>query len=277
LILILPQRRRRVFGERPVAFPLIWTGRALIAACLLLTILAVVLWLRGMESGWSVLAALTFTLILSPTAGFVTRLGRKAKSAPVLAEVLAKDPRPPVLYLRAFAQESQFFVIGSKSNYGAYVKSWHARVATEEQAIGLTFEEYLGDAFFAQIGPFIALGSPEDYLSPEGALRTYADDANWKDLFLRFAREAACIIAEAGKSSNLHWEFTQIRQEGLQQKLFIFTRLSRRGYEYQWAFWNLLWRLKGLHPVAATLFSFCCSVFAVQFLLLLVCQDVRIY
>lgn len=250
VILVLPQRPR-VFGERRVLFPFVWIGRVLIGAGLVFPVFAVALWLRGRESGWFVLeyvvVALTLGVFFRPTADFLTRRWRETKSVPVLGEVLAKDPRSPVLYLRAFAQESQFFVIGPKSDYGAYAKSWHATVATEEQAIGLTFEEYLGDAFVAQIGPFIALGSPQDYLSPEGALRTYADDAHWESLFLRFAREAACIVAEVGKSSNLHWEFTRIRQEGLHQKLFIFTRLSHRGYAHQWAFWNLLWRLKGLH------------------------------
>jgi hypothetical protein len=93
----------------------------------------------------------------------------------------------------------------------------------------------------------VALGSPEDYLPPEGAFRACADDTHWKELFHRFARQSACIVAEIGVSANLCWEFSQIRQAGMQEKLFIFTPCSKAGYGLQWAFWNLLWALKGLH------------------------------
>lgn len=249
LLAILPRLRTRVFGHRQVRFPFVWVGRGLIGLGLALTATGVVLWGRDTESGWRLAAfGLLLTLAVSPTALFVIRRGERAKSVPVLEEVLANDSRSPVLYLRAFVQESQFFVIGPKSEYAANAKSWHAMQATEEQNIGIKFEEYLGEALSRSIGPFVALGSPEDYLPPEGALRTYADDSHWKELFHRFAEQSACMVAEAGKSSNLRWEFMQIRRKGLQAKLFVFTAFSRSGYRLQWAFWNLLWFLKGIRP-----------------------------
>lgn len=249
LLAILPRLRIRVFGQRRVRFPLVWVGRALIALGLALSATGIVLWSRGLERGWHLAVfGLLLTLIATPTALFVIGLGEKAKSVPALEEVLANDSRSPVLYLRAFLRESQCFVIGPKSEYAANAKSWHAMQATWEQNIGIKFEEYLGDALSRSIGPFIALGNPEDYLPPEGALRTYADDSHWKDLFHRFAEQSACMVVEVGKSSNLHWEFMEIRQKGLQTKLFVFTAFSRSGFRLQWAFWNLLWLLKGIRP-----------------------------
>jgi hypothetical protein len=119
----------------------------------------------------------------------------------------------------------------------------------------VTFEEYLAEALSNSIGPFVALGSPEDYLPPEGALRAYADDTHWKEIFHRFARQSACIVAEVGASANLRWEFSQICHEGMQEKLFIFTPYCTAGYGLQWAFWNLLWALKGLHRARWPAFS----------------------
>jgi hypothetical protein len=255
LLLILPQRKTRVFGQRRVRFPFVGVGRALIGSGLILIAVAAVLWAYGMESGSLVLAALVLTVVVSPTAFYLIRRGQRAKSVLPAEAVLKEGSRAPVLYLRAFVQESRFFVIGPNSEYGSYARSWHAAAATTEQNVGVTFEEFLTVAVANRIGPFVALGSPEDYLPPEGALRTYADDTGWKELFDRFAQQSACIIAEVGNSANLRWEFTRIRQEGLQEKLFVFTPCSAAGYRFQWAFWNLLWFLKGLHQVGWREFS----------------------
>jgi len=61
-------------------------------------------------------------------------------------------------------------MIGLKSEYGAYAKSFHARLPRDDQKIGITFEEYLSDALEKDVGPFVALGSPEDCLAPERRL-----------------------------------------------------------------------------------------------------------
>jgi hypothetical protein len=255
LLLILPPRKARVFGRRQGHSSVFWWGRGLIGFGLTLIALAAVLWAYGIERGSVVLAALVLFFCISPTGLYLIRRGQRAKSVLPVEEVLEKDSTPLVLYLRAFLQESCFFVIGPQSECGSNARSWHAAVAKPEQNIGVTFEEYLAEALSNHIGPFVALGSPEDYLPPEGALRTYADDTGWKELFHRFVQQSACIVTEVGKSANLDWEFTQIRQEGLQEKLFVFTPCSTAGFTFQWAFWNLIWYLKGLHQVGWREFS----------------------
>lgn len=50
-----------------------------------------------------------------------------------------------MLYLRAFNQESQFFIMGTEEKYGKWAKSFHAALAKRDQKIGLTLEEYLGN------------------------------------------------------------------------------------------------------------------------------------
>jgi Sel1 repeat len=250
LLFIAPRRQLRVFGERRVRFPFIRAGQVLIAFGGLVCAIAVFLWATGKRELSLVVNALTLTFaFLVPTGFYLMRRGRRLQTTGSFDQLLVQDSRAPVLYLRAFNQESQFFLIGLKSEYGAYAKSWHARVSKDEQKIGITFEQYFSDAVKQKIGPFVALGSPEDYLAPEGAARMYAKDADWKEKFEDLAQRCACILVEVGRSSNLRWEFEQLRRQSLQQKLFIVTRHSTEGSSFGWAFWNLLWRMKGIRKV----------------------------
>jgi hypothetical protein len=106
----------------------------------------------------------------------------------------------------------------------------------------LQFEEYLRAAFWEGIGPFVALGNPEDYLPLRGAIRTYADDEDWYEYFERLARQAACMVMPLANSDGLQQELTFIRREGLQRRLFILTDLIGlpRGFYYRF-FRPLTW------------------------------------
>ena len=90
--------------------------------------------------------------------------------------------------------------------------------------VWITFEQYVGPTIRREIGPFVALGSPEDYLPPFGAARKYAEDAMWQEDFERLLTTTAAILAEVGDSQNLKWEFSRIRAHGLQERLFLVTR-----------------------------------------------------
>jgi hypothetical protein len=256
LILVLPRKRSRVFGQRQVRFPFVWVGQAVIALGLLLIGVTVHWSLAGhgdLSLVWKgALIALGF---LAPTGRYLIRRGRRLEGAPSFEQQLAQDSRSPVLYLRAFKQERQFFVIGGSAEYGAQAKSWHARVSKPEQKVGIPFEQYLSDAVEGSLGPFVALGSPEDYLAPEGARRMYAKDTDWMERLDGLARRAICILVEMGKSANLRWEFEHLRREGLQQKLFVVTRHSTEGSGLAWAFWGLVWRLQGIRDVKWKEFS----------------------
>ena len=148
--------------------------------------------------------------------------------------------------------------MGTKEKYGKWAKSFHAAVSSRDQKIGLTLEEYLGNDLRYWIGPFVALGSPQDYLAPPGALRVYAKDDEWKDKFDALAQRAAAIIVEVSKSDNLRWEFEHLRSEGLQDKLFVLTRPSMEGSKFAWAFWGAVWRVKGIRTMKRQ--EFCSDV-----------------
>jgi len=109
------------------------------------------------------------------------------------------------------------------------------------------FEEYFSDVVGSRIGPLVALGCPEDYVVPDGATRLYAKDTEWMERLDNLARRASCILMEVGSSQNLRWELEHILHEGLQEKLFVLTRPAVGEQRLSWWFWNLLWRMKGIH------------------------------
>jgi hypothetical protein len=254
LLLLLPRRKVRVFGERRVRFPFRRLGQGLIALGALQVLLIGVAVVRGATEGSTLGSSVSLAIMLTLAGLYLIRRGRSVQM-PALEDVLRADPRPPVLYLRAFNQESQFFIIGTKEEYGRWGKSFHAAISRSDQKIGITVEEYLADEITGDIGPFVALGSPEDYLSPPGALRIYAKDDDWKQRFDELAQKAACVIVEVSKSDNLCWEFEHLRGEGLQEKLFVLARPSTEGSKFGWAFWGLLWRVKGIRTMSWQEFS----------------------
>lgn len=146
---------------------------------------------------------------------------RTRAKAPSLAAAANADARAPVLYLRAFYQESDPFTWGPKRDMARYTS---APISEQAFTIPVTFEQYLGPAISRAIGPFVALGNPEDALPPEGAARAYAGDDEWQQQFSTLGRTAAAIVMEVSRSENLRWEMTAIHSRGWSEKLFVITR-----------------------------------------------------
>jgi hypothetical protein len=113
----------------------------------------------------------------------------------------------------------------------------------------VTFERFFTTPVTASIGPWVALGSPEDYFAPDGAARKYASDSNWMEEFHQLAGRAACFLMEAGNTDNLKWELQYLRQHGLHGKLFLITRPRSEGVRaaLYWAELKLFWRVLGFH------------------------------
>ena len=254
LVFVLPRRTTRVFGARKTHFPFRGLALFLKITAVLSVVITAIAWLSHRTDFSHFMSAVTFGIASWAAGVYMIRRG-KEQQAPPLPEALQADPRPPVLYLRAFNQESQFFIIGTKREYGKWAKGFQAAISGSDQKIGITIEEYLAQDLNQSIGPFVALGSPEDYLAPPGALRLYAKDDEWKARFDELARKAACIIVEVSKSDNLRWEFEHLRAEGLQEKLFILTRPSEEGSRFGWMFWGMLWRVKGIRTMKWPEFS----------------------
>ena len=68
----------------------------------------------------------------------------------------------------------------------------------------------------------MALGNPQDWVTPTGALRAYFKDETWREAFRELAQHAACLLLEVGgESSNLRWELHYLRQSNLHDRLVV--------------------------------------------------------
>lgn len=164
--------------------------------------------------------------VVIPILGFIMSglvFARVRLGAPGLADIVAADARPAVLYLRAFRQESDPFVwVWSREEQSLYTQRVYGMPM-------VTFEQYLGAEFARQLGPFVALGNPLDSVPPEGAARSYAPDEDWQRHFCALAGAAAAIVMDGSHSDNLRWELAEITRNGWQRKLFFLTAPPPRG------------------------------------------------
>jgi hypothetical protein len=122
LIRVLPRRNPRVFGQRRPRFPFATAGKALIALGILVCVFSFVWSTMGKASDSLVSDSLKLLVFAIAFGGYLVFLGRHVGAPKSLGDIMRTDPRPPVLYLRPFNQESEFFVTGPKSRYGEYAR-----------------------------------------------------------------------------------------------------------------------------------------------------------
>ena len=113
------------------------------------------------------------------------------------AEAMAHDPRPPVLYLRAFTDEPG--TRRSRTRVGRF---------SIEVDYSVGEEECLGKEL-AKVGPFVAIGRPGDPLPQLGASRTYVEGADWRSVVLGLMDQAAALVIRIGRGEGLAWEIGQ--------------------------------------------------------------------
>ena len=112
-------------------------------------------------------------------------------------EVLAADPRKPVLYLRSFTVDDQLLL----SAPGRW--AWLARLFTYTATVGP--EQEL--AFIMErVGPVVAIGKPGERLPELGAARRYAGDDEWRQVVGNFMDDSALVVIRAGETANVWWE-----------------------------------------------------------------------
>lgn len=237
---LLPTKRR-VAGARSVRFPFGTVGWSLLLGG------AVHLLVSGFLFDNFQLPLRWLVQVELPLSLGCFYLARRSRASSA-AEVLISDERAPVLYLRSFQEEEHGFVTLPRKEVLKYTSFLGTKT-------GVTIEQYLSNAIQQQIGPFVALGDPLDYVPPEGAARVYESDDDWKAWFVDLARRASCIIIQPGDSQGLQWEFATLRRESLMHKIFIVTSPSVRSMRSNawYRFWDrvelkvavLVDRLKG--------------------------------
>jgi hypothetical protein len=113
------------------------------------------------------------------------------------------DDRPPILFLRSFADDQ----ISIRQTH----KSWQLK-SMDFFGSGLksnTLDELLVQQY-SYIGPVIAIGNPNDKVPLIGASRKYVMGESWRELVLSLMKQASLIIIGARDSEHLLWEIHQI-------------------------------------------------------------------
>ena len=199
--------------------------------------------------------------VLAAFIASVKLLGRHLKSMPDRLAAAAQAGHVPkdtrcVVYLRAFQNESTPFVIGPKAKYGRYSQKLEVIQAPDEQDIQIPFEAYFASEIEKQLGPFMALGNPEDYLPPEGARRVYSPDEGWMQRFQELAAPAIAIFIEMSRSGNLSWELGQLLKNQWVTKLYVLTRPAPESLTAMaWKTGDWLLRLRGIRRASWSEFA----------------------
>jgi hypothetical protein len=120
---------------------------------------------------------------------------------PSAESLLKADARPPILFLRSFADEEKGDYFGA--NFGFFDFSLETRLADH----------------FGQFGPFIAIGSPKDKTPRLGAARAKLGDEEWRSAVLNWMDDAQVILALAGKTHWIEWELERVVERGHATKL----------------------------------------------------------
>jgi len=115
-------------------------------------------------------------------------------------QLLAIDPRPPVLYLRSFEADSK--IILRPDGF------WNKATMLFDYLVTFSPEQELAE-ILNQVGPVIAIGKPGEPLPELGAARLYVGDADWKAKVTDMMARSRLVMIRTGSTRNLEWEIDQ--------------------------------------------------------------------
>ncbi|MET0661745.1 MAG: hypothetical protein ABWZ42_01310 [Ilumatobacteraceae bacterium] len=152
-------------------------------------------------------------------------------------EVLAADPRPPVLYLRSFADDSVPLPIIASARRPLF-ELFSVRGADPfEECVAWELDSY---------GPVVAVGRPGGRLASLGAAREHLPNDTWHDEIQSRMRDAGWIALAPGDTDGLAWELEAIVSGGhLDKTIFVFPPLAPTELDHRWAHTSRVLRAAG--------------------------------
>ncbi len=151
---------------------------------------------------------------LGSTGVVLCSLGRRLRT-PRAWESTAHDARPPVLLLRAFADDGKVYL--EDGHYNHYL--WTEAGTNGRQ----TFEEHIAAAF-RSIGPVIAVGRPGELAAPLGAARFYVSNDDWHRHVTELLVGCQAVVMFLGRingNDGLAWEVDQVFRTAAPEKLVL--------------------------------------------------------
>lgn len=205
--------------------------RALYASAIVIGLVSAVAVIWMLAQGWTIYA-LTFEFAVIYILMILVRRARMAAAANA-EKVMLADPRPPILYLRAFQDDATLMqaewdiVYQSRAgrpsaeheNEGALARLWR-RFSIGLLSTSGRLEEVIA-LDLRRLGPFVAIGSPNERLPMLGAARAYHDNDTWRSAVVRWVDLAQAIVKVAGPTAWVRWELDTIIERGALTKLVL--------------------------------------------------------
>ena len=188
---------------RTVDVRLVWAGTAVTAGAGF-TLLAAAARLARPERA-TLLAAGAFLLVYA--AYQLHRLGQRIVM-PTATQAMHRDPRPPVVLLRAFAEDATLVRAAVSGRRQLLERLSPLRSVRFEEALARRLDEY---------GPVIAVTAPGTTLPLLGAAAQATTGDRWTELVSGWMRQAAMIVVVAAPrqvTPGLRWELNAITALG---------------------------------------------------------------
>lgn len=148
-------------------------------------------------------AAVVVALVLAWVAARLF-LRAKRQAAPTAELLLARDHRPPVVYLRSFTADRL-------AGKGVTNTSWF----TEEEQLARVMRD---------VGPLVAIGAPGESLPELGAARLYVGN-DWREVVHSLTTRSRIVIVRLGRSAGSLWELENVlRWVGPEQIVLLVPR-----------------------------------------------------
>ncbi len=130
---------------------------------------------------------------------------------PSAREVLARDPRTPVLFLRSFSEDKELT---------------YDTISTGETTttISAKAEDFL--LALNAVGPLVTIAEPNRAarlgLHPHGAYRDYVGEGGWQTRVQELLDHAGMVVLAIGDSPGIEWEIDQVRQRIGAESLLLY-------------------------------------------------------
>jgi hypothetical protein len=172
-------------------------------------------------------------LLAASYSGLAYKILRRARTSRQIDAALKSDKRRPVVFLRGFKDEvlpfdklegrDPWWRITKGSLRGKTLFPWVPHYGPK------TFELYITDAVERKMGPFVALGNPDDFFTPVGAAREY-HGPDWRKEFEGMVGKCTAVLVLPGSARELDWEMGWLLESGNAAKLFLLFGRWADGY-----------------------------------------------
>ncbi|MDQ3802307.1 MAG: hypothetical protein M3416_00400 [Acidobacteriota bacterium] len=133
---------------------------------------------------------------------------RQRKTVVSAQDLLSRDARPYVLYLRSFKDDE--------------TTSRLSNLSTEEQELATVMLE---------IGPFVAFGEPGEKFPDPGAARMYVAEGSWQSEVENLMSRARLVVARVGNTNSFWWEMSRAVHLVRPERLLLLVPEDKDVYE----------------------------------------------